>query len=214
MLLTADTNFCVQQRLQQQKITLQLKCGDLLIFKGDLVHSGGGSDVDNFRFFSYCPTKLTPPEWWNKHRDGLCLPASTKITEGVVTRNNLRVVTNPASCNFSHHAYRKYLFCNKTNEFFKFDMKAFFLGIHTHDASDSVAYNGEFVKLKNFDHCTKDASKHCIHFPSNHQLLDDFPDMLDSNVAHWRTKCECSVKRRSFNELQKQEAKLKRQRNS
>ena len=195
MLLTKETNFCVQQKLGTQILTLQLRRGDLLIFKGDLVHSGGGSDVDNFRFFSYCPTKLMSPEWWNKQKDGVCLPDSEKISENMVTRLNLRIVHNPASCNFSHTAFRKFLFCSKRNAFFNFDMKAYFMGIHTHDASDSVAYNGEFLDLTNVENYYKDPTKHCVHFPSNQQLLVDFPDMSVSDVAHWRTKCDCFKKR-------------------
>jgi hypothetical protein len=190
MLITKDTNFRVQQKLGTQIMTLQLERGDLLIFKGDLVHSGGGSDMDNFRFFSYCATKKMAPEWWNKHKDGVCLPPTSKVAEVTVTRLNLRVVHNPEACNFCPNAYSKYLFCSRSNTFFGFDQEAYFLGIHTHESTDSVAYDGKFMQLTNMDQC-QDSTKHCVHFPSNQQLRVDFPKMSCVDVAHWRTKCEC-----------------------
>jgi hypothetical protein len=123
MLATKETNFCVQQKLGRQKITLCLESGDLLLFKGDLVHSGGASDVQNFRFFSYCPTKATPPEWWNTHKDGQNIfPAKEKLSETKITKSNLRVTTNPESSKFSLDDFQNYLFCSRTNSFFDFNI--------------------------------------------------------------------------------------------
>jgi hypothetical protein len=196
MLTTQTTNFCIKQTLGGQKITLELDCGDLLIFKGDLVHSGGASLVTNFRFFSYCPTQATSPVWWNKHRDQKdILSATLKLSEKRVGSLNLRIVSNPQSCQFRLEVYKKYLFCGKTNSFFPFDMSAFFHGIHTHKEADSVAYNGIFEDLKSIGTAYKTPSKHCIHFPSNQQLMEDFPRLNLTDVTHWRCKCKCKKKR-------------------
>ena len=195
MLLTKATNFCVQQKLGMQKITLRLECGDLLIFKGDLVHSGGASDVQNFRFFSYCPTKSTPPEWWNKHKEGKTIfPIQQKLSESKITKLNLRIITNPKSSNFSPEAFQKYLFCSRTNTFFDFKMSEYFNGIHTHDAGDSVVYDGIFEQLKT-DTLYKTPAKHCLHFPSNVQLMEDFPNLEPSIVTTWRYRCACNKER-------------------
>ena len=196
MLTTRKTQFCVQQSLGKQLIRLTLDCGDLLIFKGDLVHSGGASDEENFRFFSYCPTKISQPEWWNVHKMETLIPAANAIREETVTKKNLRIITNPASSTFSHTAYMKYLFCSVTNKFFHFDIDAYFHGIHTHNATDSVKYDGNFMNLNTFDTLYKTTAKHCIHFPSNQQIMVDFPEMTCAIVAHWRTKCACRRKNR------------------
>ena len=208
MLLTKETNFCVQQKLGMQKITLRLECGDLLIFKGDLVHSGGASDVQNFRFFSYCPTKSTPPEWWNKHKEGKTIfPIQQKLSDAKITKLNLRSITNPKSSNFSPEAFQKHLFCGRTNSFFDFNMSAYFNGIHTHDAGDSVAYDGIFEQLKT-DTLYKTPAKHCLHFPSNVQLMEDFPKMKSSIVTTWRYRCAC-IKEQSANKRARESEQTK-----
>ena len=215
MLATQRTNFCTKQTLQGQKYTLELECGDLLIFKGDFVHSGGASSVTNFRFFSYCPTQATPPVWWNRHKDEKdILPVTSKLTEARVGKLNLRIVTNPQSSKFSPADYKKYLYCDKTNSFFPFDMSAYFHGIHTHKQHDSVAYDGMFEKLRSVGTVYKTVSKHCIHYPSNQQLLEDFPKLGLPLVTHWRTKCECSrvrvkKRRRLTKSEEKADAKTK-----
>jgi len=117
MLTTRDTNFRVQLQGGSKIEEVQLNKGYVMIFKRDLMHSGGVNDSPeaNIRFFAYLPHIKQVPIWINFRNNAKSCVYSTgrkvknpkKISKARVTEENLPYVTLTTSPLFSVQKYNK-----------------------------------------------------------------------------------------------------------
>jgi len=164
MLITRDTSFRVQLQKGSSPEVLQLNKGDVILFKGDLRHSGGenASLEANMRFFAYLPHRKQVPIWvHHKHNAKACVYSTghkvrspKKISKATVEGENLPYVTIPTSPLFVMQKYQEYLFCSKTSTFYKFEADAFFAGVQTNEPTDAKDYGvpATFVVRKGCNH--------------------------------------------------------------
>jgi len=168
MLTTRDTNFRVQLQGGSKIEEVQLNKGDVILFKGDLRHSGGvnQSDEENIRFFAYLPHIKQVPIWINFQNNAKSCVYSTgsklknpqKISPATVLSENLPFETLATSPRFSMQKYQQYLFCSKTSGFYKFEADAFFAGAQTNEPSDARDYG---------DPASFPVRRGCNHFPDH-----------------------------------------------
>ena len=168
MLITKDTKFRVQLKGTSEPTTVQLNKGDVLLFKGDLRHSGGENDTPepNIRFFAYLPHRKQVPTWQNfegnrnscTYVSGKRVAIPKKISASTVKSENLSVVTLPTSPYFRMHSYQKCLYCSKSGRFYSFEADAFFAGVQTNESTDARDYG---------DVATFPVRRGCTHFPDH-----------------------------------------------
>jgi hypothetical protein len=166
MLITRDTSFRVQLQEKSSPKVLQLFKGDVLLFKGDLRHSGGenASHEDNLRFFAYLPHQKQVPIWQaynakaSVYSTGHKVKSPQKISKATVVRENLPYVTMPTSPLFVMQKYQEYLYCSKTSTFYKFEADAFFAGVQTNEPTDAKDYGVPATFI---------VRKGCNHFPDH-----------------------------------------------
>jgi hypothetical protein len=168
MLMTRDTSFRVQLHQGSSPEVLQLNKGDVILFKGDLRHSGGenASLEANMRFFAYLPHRKQVPMWiHHKHNAKACVYSTgqkvlspKKISKATVDGENLPYVTMPTSPLFVMQKYQECLFCSNTRTFYKFEADAFFAGVQTNEPTDAKDYGVPATFL---------VRKGCNHFPDH-----------------------------------------------
>jgi len=165
MLTTRDTSFWVKLQRGSDTKVVQLNKGYVMIFKRDLMHSGGVNDSPeaNIRFFANLPHIKQVPIWINFRNNAKSCVYSTgrkvknpkRISKAGVKEENLPYVTLTTSPVFGMQKYKNYLCCGKTSAFYKFKADALCSGAQTNEPMDAKDYG---------DPATFPVRRGCINF--------------------------------------------------
>ena len=118
--------------------------GDVVVFSGDLSHSGAENDSSeaNFRLFAYVPTKTIPVPW--EVKTGMDVKQA-QVTDGKVIKI-LHKNTVPVSDNFDLETFKNHLFDFSKNSFYRFSTELWLGGLTTNTNSSTEPRYRDYVE--------------------------------------------------------------------
>ena len=112
--------------------------GDVVVFSGDLSHSGAENESTsetNFRLFAYVPTKTIPVPW--EVKTGMDDLAKKALVTDLKDIKNLHKNTVPISDSFDLEMFGNHLYDFSKNSFYKFSTELWLDGLTTNTNSST-----------------------------------------------------------------------------
>ena len=163
----------------------EFTAGDVVIFGGDCSHSGAAnsSNCDNYRLFSYVPTREFEVPWAFARCQQNEKKAATAIKDEAEAAR-LHVETDPLSLKFIPAEYAKVLFDRKTCTFYNFTSALWLGGLDTSKPCPNPYTRGVHLPLK----CTPATG--CLHCP--HFEVEEFvPTTQDERAVLNTFRAQC-----------------------